>query len=123
MNPTNEFFNLYDLTQGVRRELSPGISTRIFAGVNAMLSIVRLDPNAEGRIHSHEEEQWGVLLEGNGVRIQAGEEVPVETGDFWRTPSGVPHGIRAGTTGALVLDIFSPPRAAYKKAGTGFGGE
>jgi quercetin dioxygenase-like cupin family protein len=121
MNPPKEFFDLYNLSQGVQRELSPGISTRIFPGDNAMLSIVRLDPNAEGRIHSHEEEQWGVLLEGNGVRIQGGIEVPVKAGNFWRTPSGVSHGIRAGTRGALVLDIFSPPRAAYKKAGTGFG--
>ena len=29
--------------------------------------------------------------------------------------------MRAGPEGARVLDIFSPPRAEYKKAGKGFG--
>jgi hypothetical protein len=31
------------------------------------------------------------------------------------------HGIRAGAEGAVVLDIFSPPREEYKKADSGFG--
>ncbi len=85
-----------------------------------MLSIVNFEPNAEGQIHSHSEEQWGVLLEGSGVRIQGEEEFSVNAGDFWRTPGNIPHGFRAGRTGARVLDIFSPPREAYKKAGAGF---
>ncbi|HSM42996.1 MAG TPA: cupin domain-containing protein, partial [Afifellaceae bacterium] len=79
------------------------------------------EPNAEGSVHHHPEEQWGVLLDGSGVRIQGGEEIQVEAGDFWRTPGGVPHGFRAGPDGARVLDIFSPPRAEYRKAGSGFG--
>jgi hypothetical protein len=29
--------------------------------------------------------------------------------------------MRAGPEGARVLDIFSPPRPEYKKAGSGFG--
>jgi hypothetical protein len=33
----------------------------------------------------------------------------------------VPHTMRAGPDGARVLDIFSPPRPEYKKAGSGFG--
>jgi hypothetical protein len=33
----------------------------------------------------------------------------------------VPHTMRAGPEGARVLDIFSPPRPEYKKAGSGFG--
>lgn len=85
-----------------------------------MLSVLELEPGAEGKIHTHPEEQWGVLLEGDGVRHQAELEVYVKAGDFWFTPGGVPHGFRAGDKGARVLDIFSPPRAAYKKEGSGF---
>ena len=62
-----------------------------------------------------------MLLEGVAVRIQDGEESAVKAGDFWRTPGGVPHGLRAGPQGARVLDIFSPPRDEYRKAGSGFG--
>ena len=120
MQDDHEFFNLENTSQGILRELSPGINTRIFVGDNVMLSIVTLSPNANGTVHSHPEEQWGVLLEGSAVRIQGEKEVAVKVGDFWRTLGGVPHGLRAGATGARVLGIFSPPREEYKKAGKGF---
>ena len=115
------FFNLSDPERGIPRQLAEGVAARIFVGEKVMISLVTIEANAEGRIHSHPEEQWGVLLEGAGVRIQDGEEVPVKAGDFWRTPGGVPHGFRAGPTGAKVLDVFAPPREEYKTAGTGFG--
>ena len=121
MQVDQEFFNLEDVSQGIVRELAQGINTRIFVGDNLMLSIVTLSPNANGAVHSHPEEQWGVLLEGEGVRTQDGEDVPVKAGDFWRTPGGVPHSFRAGPAGAKVLDVFAPPRAEYRKSGSGFG--
>lgn len=114
------FFNLDDATQGLARELGPGITTRIFSGEHAMLSVVRLEPGAEGKLHHHPQEQWGVLLEGSAVRIQGELEVSVKKGDFWRTPGHVPHTIRAGPEGATVLDVFSPPREAYARPGSGF---
>ncbi len=115
------FFNLHDLSQGIQRQLADGLETRIFPGENVMLSVVRIAPNREGKVHSHPEEQWGVLIEGSGVRVQDSQENPVSVGDFWQTPSGIPHTFRAGPEGALVLDIFSPPRPEYRKAGSGFG--
>ncbi len=121
MSAASEFHNLHDESQGIHRELGPGLATRIFVGDHSMLSVVTLEPNAEGKVHSHPQEQWGVLLEGSAVRIQGGEEIPVKAGDFWRTPGNVPHGIRAGAEGAKVLDVFSPPREEYKKPGAGFG--
>ncbi len=113
-------YNLHDRGQGMARRLAPGITTRIFAGEQLMLSVVRIDPYTTGEVHSHPEEQWGVLLEGQCTRIQSGEEIPMTAGDFWHTPGGTPHGIRTGDTAAVVLDVFSPPRAGYKVAGEGF---
>ncbi|HSR70923.1 MAG TPA: cupin domain-containing protein [Kiloniellales bacterium] len=115
------FFKLDDPSQGIPRDLAQGMTTRIFPGEHAMLSVVRVEPNASGEVHSHPQEQWGVLLHGDGVRIQDGVEVPVSAGDFWRTPGGVPHGFRAGAKGATILDIFAPPRPEYRSAGRGFG--
>ncbi|MCH8925702.1 MAG: cupin domain-containing protein [Proteobacteria bacterium] len=115
------FFNLSDPDQGIPRQLAEGIATRVFPGEQAMLSLVTIEPNAEGRMHSHPEEQWGIMLEGEGVRVQDGVEVAVKKGDFWRTPGGVPHTFRAGPAGATVLDVFAPPREEYRKAGSGFG--
>lgn len=116
------FFNLGDLSQGIQRTLADGLDTRIFPGDHAMLSIVRAAPNKAGSVHAHPEEQWGVLLEGSGVRVQGGIEHPVSKGDFWRTPGGVEHTFIAGPEGAVILDIFSPPRDEYRVAGSGFGG-
>jgi hypothetical protein len=45
----------------------------------------------------------------------------MKTGDFWYTPGGLMHGVKAGPTGAVTLEIFSPPRAEYLVAGEGFG--
>ena len=119
--PTHEnFFNIDDDGRGIARQLGPGLAARIFVGEHAMLSVVAVEPHAEGNVHSHPQEQWGLLLEGDGVRIQGGEEIPVKAGDFWRTPGGVTHGVRAGKNGMRILDIFSPPRDEYKKSGSGF---
>ena len=117
----DNFFNLHDLSQGIKRELSKGMSTRIFPGDQAMVSVVRIEAGARGKTHSHPQEQWGVLLEGSGVRTQGGEKFTVTKGDFWRTPGDVEHTFEAGTEGAIVLDIFAPPREEYRKAGSGFG--
>ena len=119
MTQAHFFFNIDDPAGGVPRELAPGITARVFPGDHAMISIVTIAPHAAGVLHSHPEEQWGVLLEGEAVRVQDGQEIPVRARDFWRTPGGVPHTIRGGPQGAVVLDIFSPPREGYQKPGKG----
>jgi quercetin dioxygenase-like cupin family protein len=113
-------FRLDDETAGVSRDLAAGIRARVFTGTNLQLSVVRFQAHSTGVIHDHAEEQWGLLLEGECVRIQGGLEVPVRAGDFWHTPGGVRHGIRTGEAPALVLDVFSPVRQAYRTAGSGF---
>ena len=118
---TANFFHIDDLSQGLPRELAEGVTTRIFPGDQAMLSVVRLEANAKGSLHSHPEEQWGYLIEGSATRIQDGEHIPVEKGSFWRTPSDVEHSVIAGPEGCVILDVFAPPREEYKTAGRGFG--
>jgi len=118
--PQDLFFNMNDLDQGIHRVLAEGLETRIFPGEQAMLSVVRAAPNSTGSIHSHPQEQWGVMLEGSGVRSQDGVDHPVKAGDFWRTPGGVEHGFTAGPQGSVVLDIFAPPRDEYRTSGIGF---
>ena len=114
------FFNIDAMEQGIKRTLVDGITTRIFPGEKAMLSIVRIEPNAVGTIHSHPQEQWGVMLEGTAVRIQDGEEITVHKGDFWCSPGNVEHGVIGGPDGAVILDVFSPPRLEYTRPGSGF---
>jgi quercetin dioxygenase-like cupin family protein len=121
MSKADWVFQLNDDPRAIQRKLGEGITTSIFPGENVMLSVVRIAPHSAGSIHSHPEEQWGVLLEGKCTRIQNGEEIEAVAGEFWCTPGGVSHGVRTGAEGAVVLDIFSPPRAEYRKSGEGFG--
>ena len=121
MSQENYFNNINDLDSGIKRVLGDGISTRIFCGDQSMLSIVTIEPNAKGQIHSHPQEQWGFLIEGSGIRIQDGQEIEIKKVDFWQTPGSIDHDIIGGAEGAKVLDIFSPPRDEYKKSGSGFG--
>ena len=74
MSQRREFHSLDDPSDGLLRELAPGVSTRIFAGEHAMLSVVTIAPGAMGTLHHHPEEQWGVLLEGSAIRYQGDDE-------------------------------------------------
>ena len=71
------FHHIDDTDSGIFRELGEGLTTRIFPGQQAMISVVRVAPNAKGAIHSHEQEQWGYLISGSAIRIQDGEEIEV----------------------------------------------
>ena len=106
---------------GIARTLAPGIRARVFPGTHVMLSVVEIEPGSESPVHAHPNEQWGVCLEGEWIRIQDGIEHHVRTGDFWETPPNVPHGGRALGGRCVILDIFAPPRDDYRRPGEGFG--
>ena len=114
------FFNIDDPEGGIGRNLAPGITTTVFPGDQAMISIVRLEPEARGVLHHHPEEQWGYCVSGSGTRYQGDEAIEVSVGDFWRTPGGLPHTMHAGEDGMVVIDFFAPPREEYTKPGDGF---
>ena len=120
MLPEN-FYNFLNPTGGVDRELAPGVHASVYTGEHAQVSIVRAQPNTEGKLHHHPQEQWTFCIEGGGTRFQGDVVVQVSAGDFWRTPSDVPHTVKAGPDGIKVIDVFAPPREAYKDPGTGFG--
>lgn len=115
----NEKWYFKSLAEGLERKLAEGITTHVFFSKQLMLSVADIAAHTEPSIHSHPEEQWGYLLEGECVRIQNGEEVQMRQGDFWHTPPNTPHGVRTGDRAAKILDIFSPPRGAYTKPGEG----
>src|SRR6267378_4347463 len=117
MTDVSCFHNLK--TGGIERQLAPGVNARVFPGVHAMLSVVTLEPGAVSPVHAHPNEQWGVCLEGEWIRVQDGVEHHVKAGDFWQTPPNVPHGGRALGVRCVVLDIFAPPREEYRRARAG----
>ena len=44
MSQKKYFNNINDLDAGIKRELAEGVSTRIFCGEQAMLSLVDIEP-------------------------------------------------------------------------------
>ena len=70
MKQKDYFYNIDEVNTGINRILGDGISTRIFCGEQAMLSIVSIEANAKGKIHSHPEETTELSSDNSKLRIK-----------------------------------------------------
>jgi unsaturated pyranuronate lyase len=90
-----------------------GILSRAVHGQRATLSLLELEPGAVVPEHSHENEQLGILLEGS-LTFRIGDETrEVGPGGTWRIIGNVPHAVTTGPAGAVVVEVFSPPRSDW----------
>jgi quercetin dioxygenase-like cupin family protein len=83
---------------------------RLVSGERLTLAVVELDPNAVVAEHAHVNEQLGLLLHGSMAFRVGDEERELGPGDTWTIPSNTPHSAVAGPEGAVVIDVFAPPR-------------
>jgi len=98
--------------------LSEGASAKALFGEGAMLNLVELAPHAIVTLHSHPEEQLGMILRGSMTLKVDGTDHVMEEMDCYTMPGGVEHEGIGGPEGALVLDVFRPVREDYRqKAG------
>lgn len=93
----------------------PLLSRRRIMGEKMMISEITLHKGCEVAWHSHENEQFSVVLTGwlqFTTGTAAGEKVlhDVRSGEVLHLPSNVPHSVVAMEE-TLVLDLFSPPSA------------
>ena len=87
------------------------IAARSLHGEELTLSVIELDPDAVVAEHSHPNEQLGIVLHGS-IDFRVGDERrELGPGGTWRIPAHTPHEATAGPDGAVVLDVFAPPRA------------
>ena len=79
-------------------------SDRVMVGLNAF------EPGQEHALHAHEGmDKVYQVIEGQGVFLLEGDEVPMQAGVLLVAPEGAPHGIRnTGTGRLLVLAILAP---------------
>lgn len=90
-----------------------GVAARAVHGAESTMAIVELDANCLVPEHHHANEQLGLVISG-GVTFRVADETrELGPGATWNIPSDVPHEVRAGPEGAIVLDIFAPPRADW----------
>jgi quercetin dioxygenase-like cupin family protein len=102
-----------DLVEIAPHEIWAGVVGRVVAGEQVTFAVIELDPNTVVPEHAHENEQIGVLAAGS-LRFRIGdEERDLESGGTWRIPPHVPHAVRTGPDGAVVVEVFAPPRADW----------
>ena len=99
--------------------LAEGASAKPLFGDGAMLNLVELAPNAIVALHSHPEEQLGLILRGQMTLKVQGTDHVLEEMDCYALPGGVEHEGVGGPEGALVLDVFRPVREDYRQAAGG----
>jgi len=87
-----------------------GIVARTVAGERLTLAVVELDAGAVVAEHAHENEQLGIVLRGSMSFRVGGETRELGPGGTWTIPANTPHEATAGPEGAVVIDIFAPPR-------------
>jgi unsaturated pyranuronate lyase len=91
-------------------EFVPGLVFRPVVGDQLMANFVRYDPDTVAPLHSHEEEQITVVIEGELEFDLAGDRRTMRPGMAVVVPPGVPHGARTHATSCFEIDIFHPPR-------------
>lgn len=95
-----------------------GIVARAMHGERITLAVVELAPASVVADHAHENEQLGMVLSGSLRFRVGGEERELGPGEIWRIPANTPHEVHAGPEGAVVIDVFGPPRDDWSALGT-----
>jgi quercetin dioxygenase-like cupin family protein len=90
-----------------------GVVARAVSGGRLTLAVVELEPNAQVAEHHHDNEQLGIVLQGSMTLRVAAEERELGPSDTYRIGSDVPHEARAGSEGAVVVDVFAPTRSDW----------
>ncbi|MEZ4499035.1 MAG: cupin domain-containing protein [Thermomicrobiales bacterium] len=110
------------LEQGLRltigdqppHEPFPGVEVWSISSDTMMLALIRLAPDAVVPPHEHDNEQCGTVVSGT-MTLSIGDVTRAMTaGQGYLIPPGVTHTATAGPEGSLVIDVFAPPREAYR---------
>ena len=98
------------------RRIWDGVHARVVHGDGLTLGIIELDANSVVPEHRHEHEQLGMCLSGS-LQFRVGDETKeLRVGETWSIRSNVPHEVRVGQEGAVVIDVFAPTRDDWRDA-------
>ena len=79
-------------------------SARLLVGLNAF------EPGQSHALHAHVGmDKMYYVLDGEGIFLLEGRELPMQAGDLLVAPDGVPYGVKnTGTGRLLVLAVLAP---------------
>ena len=84
-------------------------SPRVLVGLNAF------EPGQEHTLHAHEGmDKIYSVVEGRGLFLLDGRELPMQAGNLLIAPEGVPHGVRNTSDSRLVVLAILAPAPAHK---------
>ena len=79
-------------------------SPRLLVGLNTF------EPGQSHALHAHAGmDKLYQVIEGEGVLLLEGREVPMKAGELVVAPDGVPHGIRNDSGGRLLVLVVLAP--------------
>jgi quercetin dioxygenase-like cupin family protein len=93
-----------------------GVHGRAVHGEGITLAVIELDPNSHVPEHQHANEQLGICLAGSLLFRVGDESRELGPGGTWSIPPDLPHEVQVGPQGAVVIDVFVPPRDDWSEA-------
>jgi quercetin dioxygenase-like cupin family protein len=96
------------------QEIWEGVTGRALHGERLTLALVELEADAVVPEHSHDNEQVGILVEGSFEMRVGDESRTLARGDTWCIPPDVPHEVRVGPEGAVVVEVWVPGREDWR---------
>jgi quercetin dioxygenase-like cupin family protein len=91
-------------------EMLPGLHFRPVLGERTLVNFVSFEPHSVAPMHTHEEEQVVVVLDGEFEFTIDGHTRTMREGDVAVIPSWVPHGAVTHDHSCREMDVFCPPR-------------
>lgn len=82
----------------------------LFQSPHLLLGLNAFEPGQSHKLHAHAGmDKVYVVVEGEGLFLLEGRELPMRAGDVLVAPDGVPHGVHNNSTGRLlVIAILAP---------------
>ncbi len=104
------FINVEEIEE---KELIPGYHARFINSETMTFAHWRIEASAEFPEHSHPNEQVINMLEGEFIIRIDGIDYPLQKGNVFIIPAGIPHSGKA-ISDCKTIDVFYPLRAEYK---------
>jgi quercetin dioxygenase-like cupin family protein len=82
----------------------------IFESARLLVGLNGFEPGQSHALHAHASlDKVYYVLDGEGMFLLEGSELPMRAGDLLVAPEGVPHGVRnTGVKRLLVLAVLAP---------------
>ena len=97
-------------------EYVKGLTFRPVLGERVLVNFVHFDSDTIAPVHTHEEEQFTIVIDGEFEFELDGDVRTMRRGQVAVVPPHVPHGARTYDTTCFEIDVFSPPRKMLLEA-------